>query len=108
MNLIIDISDGSFNKEVLQSNLPTIVDFWGTWCASCKPLAMNLEEIVAGYDGKLKVVKINVDNQPMIAGKYKIMTLPSLLFFKDGNLVNQVSGSLSKAKLARLVAEFMN
>ena len=107
MNPLLDITDNSFSKEVLQSDLPTIVDFSGTWCASCKPLTMNLEEIVAGYDGRLKVVKINVDNQPMIAGKYRIMTLPSLLFFKDGDLVDHVSGSLSKAKLAKLVAEFM-
>lgn len=103
MSKPVNITDDTFEQEVLQSDKPVIVDFWATWCGPCKMIAPILEEVAAEYADKVKVVKLDVDANNKTAGKYNIMSIPSLLFFKGGEMVDQVIGAIPKAQLmARL------
>ena len=99
MSKPVEISDATFDAEVMKSNIPVVVDFWAPWCGPCKMIAPVLEEIARDYDGKLKVAKMDVDSNTQIASQYRIMSIPSLLIFKNGKLVDQVVGALPKAQL---------
>lgn len=89
----IDVTADNFEQEVLKSDVPVIVDFWAEWCVPCKMLHPILDEIVNEYDGKIKVAKVNVDQEGDIAGQYNIISIPTLLLFKDGQVVNQQVGA---------------
>ncbi len=99
MSKPVQISDDTFEQEVLKSETPVVVDFWAAWCGPCKMIAPILEEIAQEYDGKLKVAKIDVDANTKVASQFKIMSIPSLLFFKGGELVEQIVGAMPKAQL---------
>ena len=107
MSKPITITDDSFEKEVLQADTPVIVDFWATWCGPCKMIAPILEEIAAEYTEKVKVTKMDVDSNAKTSGKYNIMSIPSLLFFKNGEVVDQVVGAIPKAQLAAKVEKVL-
>lgn len=103
MSKPLNITDASFENEVLKADTPVIVDFWATWCGPCKMIAPILEEIADEYADKVKVVKIDVDANNQTGAQFNIMSIPSLLFFKNGEVVDQVVGALPKAQLiARL------
>ncbi len=108
MSKPLNITDDTFDQEVLQSDKPVIVDFWATWCGPCKMIAPILEEIAVEYSEKVKVVKLDVDANNVTAGKYNIMSIPSLLFFKGGEMVDQVVGAIPKAQLAARIDKAFN
>jgi len=95
----VDITDATFETEVLQSDRPVVVDFWATWCGPCKMIAPILEEVARDMGDKVKIAKLDVDNNNKTSGKYNIMSIPSLLFFKNGQVVDQVIGAIPKAQL---------
>ena len=93
-------TDANFEDEVLNSDQPVLVDFWATWCGPCRTIAPTIEKIAADFDGRAKVVKLDVDNNPQTAMKYGIRSIPSLLFFKGGRPVDQMVGVVSERVLA--------
>ncbi|OGX44219.1 MAG: thioredoxin [Omnitrophica WOR_2 bacterium RIFCSPLOWO2_12_FULL_51_8] len=102
---ILHLSDANFKKEVLESGLPVLVDFWAQWCAPCKRIAPFLEELAGEYDKKIKIAKFDVDGNSRTATHYGVMSIPTLIFFKNGKVTNQVTGALSKAELKAKIEE---
>jgi thioredoxin 1 len=96
---IVTVTSENFDKEVLQSPKPVLVDFWAEWCGPCKMLAPALDELATEYEGKAKIAKINVDDHQDLAVRYRINSIPTLLFFKNGQIVDQVVGMKSKKDL---------
>lgn len=101
------VTDSTFEKEVLQSDLPTLVDFWATWCAPCNMVAPILEELSKEYEGRLKVVKLDVDSNPQTAAKYGIFSIPSILLFKEGKVATQIIGAVPKKHFVEKLAAFL-
>ncbi len=94
------ITAADFDTEVLQSTEPVLVDFWAVWCGPCKLIGPHIDALATEYAGKAKVFKCNVEEEQDIASKYNVMQIPTLLFFKDGKVVDQLIGAESKAKIA--------
>jgi thioredoxin 1 len=99
----IEITDSNFEKEVVESDKPVLLDFWAVWCGPCKHIAPVVEEIANDYDGKLKVGKVDVDNNPEISMKFGIRSIPTLMVFKGGKVVEQVIGAVHKRNLLEKV-----
>jgi thioredoxin 1 len=93
---VLEITDSSFESDVLHAELPVLVDFWAPWCAPCKSIAPVLEELAAQYTGKLKIVKLNVDDNPRTPPVYNIRGIPNLVLFKGGQVVEQIVGAVAK------------
>ncbi|MDO8588340.1 MAG: thioredoxin [Armatimonadota bacterium] len=100
MSKAMDVSADDFDQEVLQAPTLVMVDLWAEWCGPCKALGPTLDAIAGDYDGKLKVTKLDVQNSPAIAGKYGVASIPTLLFFKNGELVDRIVGLQSKQAIA--------
>ncbi len=97
---IVHVTDDSFEKEVLQSKSPVLVDYWAEWCGPCKAIAPILSEIAEEYDGRLKIAKLDVEHNPETPPKYSIRGIPTLILFKDGNVEATKIGSLSHSQLS--------
>ena len=97
--LNMDINDDNFKKEVMESELPVLVDFWAPWCMPCKMIAPILESVEIQHSGKLKVCKINVDESPEITAQYNIISIPTLMIFKNGEVQEEMVGALPRPEL---------
>jgi thioredoxin 1 len=102
---IVHVSDATFDAEVLNSDIPVLVDFWAEWCGPCKMIAPVLDEIASDYTGKLKVCKVDVDANPEIPQKFNIRGIPTLIVFKGGNAEATKVGALSKSQLSSFIKE---
>ena len=102
MSDYIELTDASFEEEVLKSEIPVLVDLWAPWCAPCRFVGPILEDIAAEYEGKLKVFKLNVDDYKENAMKYGVQAIPTLLFFKDGELIEKSIGAMPKADIEKI------
>ncbi len=96
----VTFNSDNFEDEVLKSDIPVLVDFYADWCGPCKMMAPIVDQIAEEYNGKVKVGKLNVDDSNDIAGKYQVMSIPTFLVFKDGEVAEKVVGGVSKAELA--------
>ena len=97
----IDVTDSSFDEEVIQADTPVLVDFWADWCAPCKMIAPIVEELAGEFDGKIKFTKLDVDSNPKSASSYGIRSIPTMLIFNGGEPVDQVVGAVPKSVLKK-------
>lgn len=102
-----EVEDGNFEVEVLKSDKPVLVDFWAPWCGPCKAIAPLVEELSKSYGDKIKFTKCNVDNNPVTPAKYGIKAIPTLIFFKAGNVANQITGMVAKSKLEEALTKLV-
>lgn len=100
---IVSTTDANFETDVLKSDLPVLVDYWAEWCGPCKMISPILDEIATSYQGKLRIAKVNVDENAQLTQKYGIRSIPTLMLFKDGNVQAQKIGALSKSQLAAFI-----
>lgn len=99
------VNDANFESEVLKDNLPVLVDFWAPWCGPCRAIAPVIEELAQEFEGKVKILKMNVDENPSTPSKFGIRAIPTLILFKNGEAVEQVTGAVSKASLKQMLSE---
>jgi thioredoxin 1 len=100
---IIEVTDSNFEESVLKSEIPTLLDFWAPWCAPCKAIAPVIEEFAKNYEGKIRVAKMNVDDNPSTPGKFGVRGIPTLILFKDGEIVDQAVGAVPKGQIKELI-----
>jgi len=100
---IIELEDDSFEKEVLQSDKPVMVDFWAPWCGPCKAIGPTVEALEKEYGDKITFTKINVDENPLSPSKYGVQAIPTLIFFKNGEIADQIIGMVAKEKLEQVI-----
>ena len=105
MGDVQQVSDASFDSDVLKSDLPVLIDFWAPWCGPCKAIAPVMEELAKEYAGRLKVVKMNVDDNPQTPSKYGVRGIPNLILFKGGQVSDQIVGAVPKAQLVKAISQ---
>jgi thioredoxin 1 len=107
MSLASAVTDASFKDDVLESDVPVLVDFWAPWCGPCRMVAPVVDEIAEQYEGQIKVVKLNTDENPQVASQYGIRSIPTLMIFKGGQRVDMVVGAVPKTTLANTLEKYL-
>lgn len=106
-NAVFEVTDSNFDQTVLKSEQPVMVDFWAPWCGPCRALAPVVDELATSYQGKVKVTKLNVDNNPSTANRYQVTGIPTLLIFKNGQLQDQLVGYKPKEEIERALTRHL-
>ena len=104
---VVHVSDENFKKEVLESKVPCLVDFWAEWCGPCRRVGPVVEELATEFQGRCKIAKLNVDEGSKTASTYGVMSIPTLMFFKDGKVIEQVVGAVAKQELKTKIEEII-
>ena len=104
---ILDVTDATFEAEVLKSDTPAIIDFWAEWCAPCRQIAPIVKDLAAQYGGRLKVVKMNIDENPATPGRYGVRAIPTVLAFKGGTVVGQITGARPKSAFEEMAQKLV-
>ncbi|MCA1905979.1 MAG: thioredoxin [Desulfarculus sp.] len=104
---VLQVTDDTFEAEVLKSDLPVLVDFWASWCGPCRAIAPVVEELSEQYLGKVKVAKLNVDESPKTPGQYGIRAIPTLIMFKGGQVADQITGAVSKSHIEQALGKLL-
>ena len=107
MSAALQVTDASFKQDVLESDIPVLVDFWAPWCGPCRMVAPVVDEIAQQYEGKVRVVKLNTDENPNVASQYGIRSIPTLMIFKGGQRVDMVVGAVPKTTLANTLEKYI-
>ena len=102
------VTTADFDKEVLQSDVPVLVDFWAVWCGPCRMIAPHVDAVAEEFAGKAKVYKVDTDREPEVAGKYNVMSIPTLIYFKDGKVADQLIGAVPKSEIANRLNKLVN
>ena len=106
-NDLLEIDDSSFEPQVLQADKPALVDFWAPWCGPCKAIGPMVEKLAASYGDRILFAKCNADDSQQTAAKYGIKSIPTLLFFKDGNVIDKISGMTNQAKIEEVLKKIL-
>jgi thioredoxin 1 len=104
---LLTLTQNNFDDEVLKSDIPVLVDFWAAWCGPCRMIGPIVEQLAEEYDGKIKVGKVNVDEQNELAAQYRVMSIPTLFIFKDGKIAGQLIGARPKADLEEMIKKVL-
>jgi len=107
MSKVMEVTDSSFEAEILKHPSPVLVDFWASWCAPCRTMSPIVEAISAEFAGKIKVAKLNVDENQSIAAKYAVMSIPTMILFKEGEEIDRLVGFIAQKNLAEKIKEFL-
>ncbi|MCD6540196.1 MAG: thioredoxin [Candidatus Omnitrophica bacterium] len=105
--MVVELTEANFQKEVLKTDMPVLVDFWAPWCRPCLMTAPVVEKIAEEYEGRIKVCKLNVEEATSIASNYGVMSIPTIMIFKDGKIVNKTVGALSKENLEEFIKPYI-
>jgi len=104
---IVDITNDIFQETVVKADIPVVVDFWASWCGPCRMVAPIMEELAEEFDGKIKVSKVNVDDQGELAAQFRIMSIPTVLIFKDGQIAEKIVGARAKGEFVELIEKHL-
>jgi len=105
--VVFEVTSSNWDNEVLKAQGLVMIDFWAAWCGPCRMISPTVEELAKEYGGKIKVMKLNTDENPEIASRYKIMGIPTVIFFKDGNMLDQIVGVVQKQQLKAKIDSFL-
>lgn len=100
---VLEVSDSNFDEEVLKSDVPVLVDFWAPWCGPCRMIAPVIEELAGEYDGRVKITKLNVDNNPQSPANFHVRGIPNLILFKNGEVEEQIVGAVAKQEIVNAI-----
>jgi thioredoxin 1 len=104
---ILDVTDATFEREILKSDTPALIDFWAEWCAPCRQIAPIVKDLAASYAGKVKIVKMNIDENPGTPGRYGVRAIPTVLAFKNGSVVGQITGARPKSAFEDMIQKLL-